>query len=1025
MTKAELKAKEAINLPAFQGIDLNHIKSKVTQILSLIGRESIFNEYTKHDISHINSVLESLDWIIPKETADKMTDGEWLMIVLSIYFHDLGMIVTKEEYDNRNKSNFPSFKEALLTSSNLELVSKINKMEKDEKEKFLYQEFVRHKHAERVKAWIAGNPSNLLGCSSGAIEEIGSMLSNLDQKFKKDLGIICESHHLDDLNDFSKYKTSYRYGNNPQEKVNLHYCAIILRTADLLHITSDRTPSTELRLINPSDPKSQVEWSKQRAVSAVAPKLQVNKEGDIDPSLPSHTIEVTAYFQGEDGAKGFFGLISYIGYANHELKKSYDWVKKASKQQGTHDYIFPWNDIDDSGIETEGFERKLFEFKLDQSKILQLLVGHTLYNDSTVVLRELIQNSIDAIRLQGYIQDKANDQSYKGKVEIKWNNKSRLLSFLDNGTGMTQEIIENHLLKVGSSRYQSEEFAKDFPGFTPISRFGIGILTCFMIADNIVIVTNSSNSDEVSAKKLTIKNVGGKYLLQHISQEESQQWVNSHGTFIQLEVRQDVKMDDLEKNIKKWILFPPCEMNLSIDNEESITIGYQSPAHAIESYLTDLGYEVDGKNIKVAQDTINDIDIAFGLSYSDKFNEWSFLTQTRQNSKLSSPVGTCIEGVRVEFDSPGYIGKNLVSVVNASGKHAPKTNVARSNIEANSERNEFLRNIYQLYLNHVENEIINIQKGTDFSLTWALNEAPILLAPIVRANDSDNTRPADKSVLFDELEKAKILLIEQSFERKIASINDVKALDHIWIIDCDLFRSAESLIKEIKSAPPLTSLVKTLYNGKDEKIKHIDNLLCSFRRIDSISEHALKGRTISHVKIFPVERRVDVCWSFKGEDNWILINSKAKKRRNYDDLDKRNYYLQIGDVEIDGKHDETFVEFFGNILILSGSPVHDFVLSVYNKLNLGVNDEDDAIMSLLVDVVGRFLHSGDVSKSNLEKWAKQLFDHYFAQNSTSITPEVFWKKIDKDAFTQVLVDNNWKTFSPASWKRDKSEYQYV
>lgn len=46
-----------------------------------------------------------------------------------------------------------------------------------------------------------------------------------------------------DIEDFSKYKVKKMYGNTENEKVNLNYIAIILRTADLLHITRDRTPS--------------------------------------------------------------------------------------------------------------------------------------------------------------------------------------------------------------------------------------------------------------------------------------------------------------------------------------------------------------------------------------------------------------------------------------------------------------------------------------------------------------------------------------------------------------------------------------------------------------------------------------------------------------------------------------------------------------------------------------------------------------------------------------------------------------
>ena len=41
---------------------------------------------------------------------------------------------------------------------------------------------------------------------------------------------------------------------------------------------------------------------------------------------------------------------------------------------------------------------------------VQLLVGHTLYNDSSVVVRELVQNAIDAVKLQKRYEHKKRNQ---------------------------------------------------------------------------------------------------------------------------------------------------------------------------------------------------------------------------------------------------------------------------------------------------------------------------------------------------------------------------------------------------------------------------------------------------------------------------------------------------------------------------------------------------------------------------------------------------------------------------------------
>ena len=126
VTSAEQFAERAEELPAFSGLKLLHIKREVTRILSLIGRGGIFDEYTLHDVSHINAMLEMLEWLIPEETVSAMSPADWLMLVLAIYFHDTGMLVTREEFPTcaRNRPFLFSVTRCLLIVSALITVEK-------------------------------------------------------------------------------------------------------------------------------------------------------------------------------------------------------------------------------------------------------------------------------------------------------------------------------------------------------------------------------------------------------------------------------------------------------------------------------------------------------------------------------------------------------------------------------------------------------------------------------------------------------------------------------------------------------------------------------------------------------------------------------------------------------------------------------------------------------------------------------------------------------------------------------------
>ncbi|WP_160168995.1 ATP-binding protein [Bradyrhizobium sp. Ai1a-2] len=199
--------------------------------------------------------------------------------------------------------------------------------------------------------------------------------------------------------------------------------------------------------------------------------------------MQSNTIAVYAKFDNENG---FFGLTSYLSYAAKQLEYSYGAVQRANAAT-VNKLVFPWREIDDSEVEAVGFIPSPFEFHIDQARILDLLTGHTLYNDSSVAIRELVQNAIDAVRLQAAMD--AVDSEVSGKILITWNSQDLTLSVQDNGTGMTQDIIVNHLLNVGSSRYQDAKFRETYPNFSAISRFGIGVLSTFMVADSVQIVT--------------------------------------------------------------------------------------------------------------------------------------------------------------------------------------------------------------------------------------------------------------------------------------------------------------------------------------------------------------------------------------------------------------------------------------------------------------------------------------------------------------------------------------------------------
>ncbi|WP_020602704.1 HD domain-containing protein [Spirosoma spitsbergense] len=1005
-SKAEREAMKAEDLTAFGGIKLLHIKSQLTIILNQIGRGGIFDEYTKHDISHINYMLDSLDWIIPERTQNIMTPADWLMIVLSIYFHDLGMLVTKDEFNKREKSNFTTFKDEIergLYGNTFR--DKINSIkDTDRKERFIYQELVRRTHAERIKYWILDENNPNFESANEIASEIKNLIGSLSYMFRRDLAYVCESHHLSDLNNLEKYQLNQPYGSLQGEEVNLHYASLILRTADLLHITSDRTPTVEYRLINPSDPISQDEWAKQKAVTKVRPQSKKNKDGKIDNTLDKDTFEVVAFFEDENG---YFGLISYLNYADNELKNNYRFHEIA-KQVAVSSYEYPWKHINDSGIQTKDFDKRQFEFVLDQNKILDLLVGHTLYNNQAVVLRELIQNSIDASRLKEY-QLKHKGIDYNPEIIIDWDLSNRTLSFIDNGTGMNMEIIQNHLLKVGSSRYQDENFKKEFPNFSPISRFGIGLLTCFLIADDMDIITRTEDTDR--AILLKIRKVHGKYLLKYLDAAKTKEIIPTHGTIVKLYVRSDVNLSRIEKEVKMWITIPSCKVTLNNDGEE-IKIGYLSPTDVINKYLESIGYNLNEGKVKVVEKSINGIQLAYALKYIDHFKEWDFLDYKERNDVNNFAVGICVEGIKVDFNTPGFIDKNLVSICNITGVNAPKTDVARSNIEFSGESEILYRTLYEIYLQHFQEEFNNLRKS-NFSISWAAKEINYLLNIFAKSDNSPNRDSRIQyKVAFDEaLANSNFILVEKNKIREVINLNMMIRENHFWTIDSASYMSANQLVKEAKNSnTSALSLMTTLFGNDEAQINHINNLLCSLNFYSVINEMILNIFQVDAIKIIPEQRRLDLRWSvIKDRKIWKRVSLDNNRRFGVG----TNFFIQMVDLELPFESQQNVINSDKYFFILNNSEIHPYLVSLINKYAL-IKSTGEVILSLVCSIISEVYKSKSSDRSQVEETINSFERKELRGRNISRT---IWNEIDKDELIDVLSRTIFIKYDITLWSR--------
>lgn len=132
-------------------------------------------------------------------------------------------------------------------------------------------------------------------------------------------------------------------------------------------------------------------------------------------------------------------------------------------------------------------------FQVDLRGIIDLAANH-LYSSPEVFVREVIQNAVDAVTARRQLEP-----GHAGAVRLELTpteGGAGTLCITDDGIGLTTAEVHTFLSTVGGSSKRSdaeaaaERAAEERGGF--LGRFGIGLLSCFMVTEEIVVVTRSA-----------------------------------------------------------------------------------------------------------------------------------------------------------------------------------------------------------------------------------------------------------------------------------------------------------------------------------------------------------------------------------------------------------------------------------------------------------------------------------------------------------------------------------------------------
>ena len=131
-----------------------------------------------------------------------------------------------------------------------------------------------------------------------------------------------------------------------------------------------------------------------------------------------------------------------------------------------------------------------FTFHVDLRGIVDLL-SHHLYASPRVYVRELMQNAVDAITARRGLEPEAPGRVW---IEPAERTGDGTLRVHDSGIGLTETQVHDFLATIGrSSKRDDLGFARhEFLG-----QFGIGLLSCFLVADEIRVLTRTAESNTV------------------------------------------------------------------------------------------------------------------------------------------------------------------------------------------------------------------------------------------------------------------------------------------------------------------------------------------------------------------------------------------------------------------------------------------------------------------------------------------------------------------------------------------------
>lgn len=507
-----------------------------------------YPHYTLHDLSHSESIITNIEMLLGEQTIRKLSPTDTWLLLQAAYLHDFGMVLIQDDIDkNWGTEEFQDYLQSLKSSYDPALqeaakyILDFRNMMSDSPEEILWPlrirkyvtliiaDYYRGKHASMSREYL-GKLAKDWGLDLGFNGLIPQRLIFL-------LGDVSYLHTEDTQ---AVLKLDSVANGFDGDYIHPRFVAEMLRMGDLLDIDNNRfNPYTE-KATGMRPASSDIHIQKHLSTTHIV----------ITPSF----IEYRADCETEA--------------VYRETQHFVTWLKLE-----VNFLTLNWRDIMPEDM--EGSAPRLREpelllrgekdianvtdlrFEISQEKAFETLEGANIYDNQYIFLREVIQNALDACKLQlwedlcagkysSWMEDvdledlkpfQINSKIYENyKVKVILQDIGDYIEIIikDNGIGISTETF-HRICKVGTSYAGDKQWKKtlkEMPRWLrPTAGFGIGLQSIFLVAEEFEIYSRS-NGKGIKAIVESRKKAG--YVQLHQNND-----LESDGTEIHVRIQKD------------------------------------------------------------------------------------------------------------------------------------------------------------------------------------------------------------------------------------------------------------------------------------------------------------------------------------------------------------------------------------------------------------------------------------------------------------------------------------------------------